>query len=67
MTCCSSFQQHTIHAQKRTAPCRFVQVLLALKHVHGKNVLHRDLKSQNIFIAEGERIAGSSSSILDAC
>ncbi|KXZ45774.1 hypothetical protein GPECTOR_50g567 [Gonium pectorale] len=31
----------------------FVQVVLALYHVHGKKVLHRDLKSQNIFIAEG--------------
>jgi NIMA (never in mitosis gene a)-related kinase 1/4/5 len=29
----------------------FVQVLLALHHVHGKRVLHRDLKSQNIFIS----------------
>ena len=28
-------------------------MLLALWHVHSKNVLHRDLKSQNIFIAEG--------------
>ncbi|GLI70234.1 hypothetical protein VaNZ11_015018 [Volvox africanus] len=31
----------------------FVQVVLALYHVHGKHVLHRDLKSQNIFIGEG--------------
>ncbi|GIM09417.1 hypothetical protein Vretimale_13280, partial [Volvox reticuliferus] len=31
----------------------FVQVALALYHVHGKHVLHRDLKSQNIFIGEG--------------
>ncbi|KAG2435593.1 hypothetical protein HYH02_011885 [Chlamydomonas schloesseri] len=31
----------------------FVQIVLALYHVHGRNVLHRDLKSQNIFIAEG--------------
>ncbi|KAG1679973.1 hypothetical protein FOA52_007037 [Chlamydomonas sp. UWO 241] len=31
----------------------FVQVVLALYHVHSKNILHRDLKSQNIFIAEG--------------
>ncbi|GFR43292.1 hypothetical protein Agub_g4357, partial [Astrephomene gubernaculifera] len=31
----------------------FVQVALALYHVHRQNVLHRDLKSQNIFIAEG--------------
>ncbi len=30
-----------------------MQILLALWHVHGKNVLHRDLKSQNIFMTEG--------------
>lgn len=28
----------------------FVQICLALKHVHNHNVLHRDLKSQNIFL-----------------
>ncbi|GAX76016.1 hypothetical protein CEUSTIGMA_g3459.t1 [Chlamydomonas eustigma] len=31
----------------------FVQIVLGLFHVHSKNILHRDLKSQNIFIAEG--------------
>ena len=34
----------------------FVQIVLALFHVHSKNILHRDLKSQNVFIAEGEGV-----------
>jgi len=28
----------------------FVQLCLAVKHVHDRKVLHRDLKTQNIFI-----------------
>jgi len=28
----------------------FVQICLAMKHVHDRNILHRDLKSQNIFL-----------------
>ena len=30
----------------------FTQICLALKHVHDRKILHRDLKSQNIFITK---------------
>ena len=31
----------------------FVQVCLAMKHVHDRKVLHRDIKSQNVFLTKG--------------
>ncbi|EFJ51338.1 hypothetical protein VOLCADRAFT_34315, partial [Volvox carteri f. nagariensis] len=34
----------------------FAQVLLAIQHVHSKNILHRDLKTQNIFLTSGGSI-----------
>lgn len=32
----------------------FTQMCLALKHMHDKNVLHRDIKTQNVFLAKRE-------------
>ncbi|XP_035228958.1 serine/threonine-protein kinase Nek4-like isoform X1 [Stegodyphus dumicola] len=34
----------------------FVQICMALKYLHDKNVLHRDLKTQNIFLTRNELI-----------
>ncbi|XP_062391249.1 serine/threonine-protein kinase Nek5 [Sardina pilchardus] len=31
----------------------FVQICLGLKHIHDRKVLHRDIKAQNIFLAQG--------------
>ena len=30
----------------------FVQMALAIKHVHDRKILHRDLKTQNIFMTQ---------------
>lgn len=32
----------------------FTQMCLGLKHMHDKNILHRDIKTQNIFLAKRE-------------
>jgi len=29
---------------------KFIQIALALKHVHDRKILHRDLKTQNVFL-----------------
>ena len=34
----------------QTILCLFAQMLLSLQHVHSKQILHRDLKTQNILL-----------------
>lgn len=34
----------------------FVQICLGIKHIHDRKVLHRDLKSQNIFLTESQLV-----------
>lgn len=31
----------------------FIQIASALMYIHGKKILHRDLKTQNIFVSRG--------------
>ncbi|XP_028638735.1 serine/threonine-protein kinase Nek5 [Grammomys surdaster] len=37
--------------------CWFVQISLGLKHIHGRKILHRDIKSQNIFLCKNGMVA----------
>lgn len=34
----------------------FVQIALALKHIHDRKILHRDLKTQNIFLNQRNEV-----------
>jgi NIMA (never in mitosis gene a)-related kinase len=34
----------------------FIQILLALKHVHDRKILHRDIKAQNIFLTKSNTV-----------
>lgn len=34
----------------------FVQICLALKHIHDRQILHRDIKAQNIFLTSKNEI-----------
>lgn len=43
-------QQGQLYLPEQQALSWFVQLLLAIQHVHSHSVLHRDLKTQNIFL-----------------
>jgi NIMA (never in mitosis gene a)-related kinase 1/4/5 len=58
MDYCSGGDLHTVLQRRRGTPLPedtildwFVQICLALKHIHDRKVLHRDIKAQNIFVA----------------
>jgi len=34
----------------------FVQIALAIKHIHDRKILHRDLKTQNIFLNQRNEV-----------
>jgi NIMA (never in mitosis gene a)-related kinase 1/4/5 len=34
----------------------FVQICLAIKHIHERKILHRDLKTQNIFLTSTSEV-----------
>ncbi len=64
-------QQANIRTHHALAPALpqvlsiFVQLCRALRHVHSLNILHRDLKAQNVFLATYTgHAAGSGSDVV---
>ena len=43
----------------------FVQIVLGLKHIHDRRILHRDIKSENIFLMRANEHQGESLRIGD--
>ncbi|XP_072198424.1 serine/threonine-protein kinase Nek3-like isoform X2 [Excalfactoria chinensis] len=39
-----------------TILCWFVQMCLGVKHIHDKRVLHRDIKSKNVFLTQNGKV-----------
>ncbi|XP_074073299.1 serine/threonine-protein kinase Nek5 isoform X2 [Macrotis lagotis] len=50
-------RQHGVLFDEDQILCWFVQISLGLKHIHDRKILHRDIKSQNIFLSNNEMIA----------
>ncbi|KAM4701673.1 serine/threonine-protein kinase Nek5 isoform 2-T3 [Discoglossus pictus] len=50
-------KQHGVLFEEQQILNWFVQISLGLKHIHDRKVLHRDIKAQNIFLANNGTLA----------
>eukprot|EP00127_Corallochytrium_limacisporum_P001399 Clim_evm21s55 gene=Clim_evmTU21s55 len=48
--------QNGIYFDEKQIVIWFVQIALAMQHLHSQNILHRDLKTQNIFLTDNDII-----------
>ncbi|XP_071408094.1 serine/threonine-protein kinase Nek5 isoform X2 [Pithys albifrons albifrons] len=49
--------QHGVLFDEDQILCWFVQISLGLKHIHDQKILHRDVKTQNIFLSNNGKVA----------
>ncbi|NWV37147.1 NEK5 kinase, partial [Grantiella picta] len=49
--------QHGVLFEEDQILSWFVQICLGLKHIHDKKILHRDVKTQNVFLSNNGKVA----------
>ncbi|KAK6993721.1 serine/threonine-protein kinase Nek4 [Biomphalaria glabrata] len=49
-------EQHSVPLEERQVVEWFVQIAMALQYMHERHILHRDLKTQNIFLTKNKII-----------